>query len=254
MRKINPAKSDSNRRIHQLAKLTLALIALAATTGCQDPEALLDAPAKPSPAPNPAVQSQVAAIQTNPQLSATINQAINQAESADTNTPNNQTVTLREGDVLKITFPGSPSLNTTQTIRKDGVISMPLVGEIKAAGMTPKELDQKLVELYAPQLTTKEVSVEVQSSAFPIYVTGAVLRPGKILSDHSITALEAVMEAGGFDYMKADTKRVIVIRKEAGGTKNYVLDLKAVMEGKSSTPFYLKPSDIIFVQEKFNWF
>jgi GTP:adenosylcobinamide-phosphate guanylyltransferase len=46
----------------------------------------------------------------------------------------------------------------------------------------------------------------------------------------------------------------VVIRKEAGGTKNYILDLKAVMDGKTGTPFYLKPADIIFVQEKFNWF
>lgn len=251
MQKIKVAKPDSSGGIQRLAGLALALIVLAIFTGCKSPSMeSLGTPAKPSPAPNPENKSQVAAIQTNPQLNETINQAIGQAESTATNQP----VILREGDVLKITFPGSPSLNTTQTIRKDGIISMPLVGEIKAAGLTPNELDQKLVELYAPQLTTKEVSVEVQSSAYPIYVTGAVLRPGKILSDHSITALEAVMEAGGFDYTKADMKRVIVIRKEAGGTKNYILDLKAVMEGKNSTPFYLKPSDIIFVQEKFNWF
>jgi len=234
----------------------LAVIVLGFVTGCQSPSlASLDQPAKtsptkPSPAPNPVDHSQVEAIQNNPQLNQAINQAINQAEAADTN----QVVTLREGDVLKITFPGSPSLNTVQTIRKDGIVSLPLVGEVQAAGFTPTELDQKLMELYASQLTTKQVSVEVQSSAFPLYITGAVLRPGKIMSDHSITALEAVMEAGGFDYTKADMKHVVVIRKEAGGTKNYILDLKAVMDGKTGAPFYLKPSDIIFVQEKFNWF
>jgi protein involved in polysaccharide export with SLBB domain len=236
--------------IHRLAKSLLVLIILVTFSGCQNQEALLDGPAKPSPAPTPATQSQVDAIQMNPKLNEAINQAISQAES----TTNNQSVALREGDILKITFPGSPSLNTTQTIRKDGIISMPLVGEIKAVGLTPDELDQKLIELYAPQLTTKQVSVEVQSSAFPIYVTGAVLRPGKILSDHSITALEAVMEAGGFNYTLADTKHVIVIRKEAGGTKNYILDLKAVMDGKTGTPFYLKPADIILVKEKMVWF
>jgi polysaccharide export outer membrane protein len=172
------------------------------------------------------------------------------AESA----PTNEVVTLREGDVLKISFPGSPSLNTVQTIRKDGIISLPLVGEVLAAGMTPDELDKKLMDLFAPQITTKEVSVEVQSSAFPIYLTGAVLRPGKILSDHRMTALEAVMEAGGFDYTKANLKAVVVIRKEAGGTKNYIVNLKDVIDGKTGEPFYLKPDDIVFVQEKFNWF
>jgi polysaccharide export outer membrane protein len=237
--------------IYRFACLILALVALAVITGCQSPSvALLNAPAKPSPAPNPAINSQVEAIQKNPRLNEAINQAINQAEAADTN----QVVTLREGDILKITFPGSPSLNTVVTIRKDGIIQLPLVGEVKAAGETPAELDQKLIDLYAPQLTTKQVSVEVQSAAYPIYVTGAVLRPGKIMTDHSMTALEAVMEAGGFNYVLADMKHVVVIRNEAGGTKNYILDLKAVMDGKSGTPFYLKPSDIIFVQEKFNWF
>jgi polysaccharide export outer membrane protein len=250
MQKIIVAIPDSRALINRFAKLTLALIALAAITGCKSPETLLGTPAQLAPAPNPAVHSQVEAIQTNPKLNDAINQAISQAETADTN----QVVTLREGDVLKITFPGSPSLNTVQTIRKDGIVSLPLVGEVQAAGFTPTELDQKLMELYASQLTTKQVSVEVQSSSFPIYVTGAVLRPGKIMSDHSITALEAVMEAGGFDYAKADMKHVVVIRKGAGGTKNYILDLKAVMDGKTGTPFYLKPTDIIFVQEKFNWF
>ncbi len=251
MNKKTFAMPDSANRMHRLAMSMLAVIALGFFTGCQSPSmAQLDAPAKPSPAPNPAINSQVEAIQTNPQLNEAINQAISQAEAADTN----QVVTLREGDVLKITFPGSPSLNTVVTVRKDGIIQLPLVGEIKAAGETPDALDQKLIELYAPQLTTKEVSVEVQAAAYPIYVTGAVLRPGKIMTDHSMTALEAVMEAGGFNYTVADMKHVVVIRKEAGGTKNYILNLKAVMDGKTGTPFYLKPGDIIFVQEKFNWF
>jgi polysaccharide export outer membrane protein len=250
MRKKYVLKPEASCGLYRLAGLALALIGLVTLTGCQNPEALLDTPAKPSHAPAPANHSQVEAIQTNAAISEAINQAINQAAAADTN----QVVTLREGDILKISFAGSPSLNTIQTIRNDGIISMPLVGEVKAAGLTPNELDQKLIELYAPQLTTKEVSVEVQSSAYPVYVTGAVLRPGKILSSHTITALEAVMEAGGFDYTKADMKHVVVIRKEGGATKNYILNLKDVLDGKTSVPFYLKPSDIIFVQEKFNWF
>jgi protein involved in polysaccharide export with SLBB domain len=74
------------------------------------------------------------------------------------------------------------------------------------------------------------------------------------MSDHPITALEAVMEAGGFDYTKADLRGVQVIRREAGNTRNYTLNLKRVMEGKAGEPFYLKPSDIVYVPEKFTWF
>jgi len=106
-------------------------------------------------------------------------------------------VTLREGDVLKISFPGSPSLDTSQQIRRDGKITLPLVGEVQAAGMSTETLQQNLVKLYAPQLATKEVVVTMASSTFPVFVTGSVIRPGKIVSDHPITALDAIMEAGG---------------------------------------------------------
>jgi polysaccharide export outer membrane protein len=166
----------------------------------------------------------------------------------------NESINLREGDVLKIFFPGSPTLDSTQVIRRDGKINLPLVGDVDAAGMTPAALEKKLVELYAPQLSSKQVTVQVESSSFPFYVTGMVLRPGKILTDHPITALEAVMEAGGFDYAKADLKDVSVIRRENNIMKNYKLNLKAMLNGRKSDPFYLKPDDIVYVPERFNMF
>src|SRR6185436_19575014 len=92
-------------------------------------------------------------------------------------------IVLHEGDVVKISFPGAPNLNTTQPIRRDGRITLQLIGEFQAAGMTPTDLEKELLKSYGPQLQTKEVSVTVESSAFPVYLTGAVLRPGKILSD-----------------------------------------------------------------------
>jgi polysaccharide export outer membrane protein len=176
------------------------------------------------------------------------------AKMGNVTTNNSALVTLREGNVLKVSFPGSPTLNTVQQIRSDGKITLPLVGEVDAAGMTPPALEKKLVDLYAPQLTTKQVTVELQDSSFPVYVTGMVLHPGKILSDHPMTALEAVMEAGGFDYTKADLKDVTVIRREQNVMKHYKLNLKAELEGKQSEPFYLKPADIVYVPERFSMF
>jgi len=163
-------------------------------------------------------------------------------------------ITLREGDVLKISFPGSANLDTTQQIRRDGKITLPLVGEVQAAGETPNELQQNLIILYAPQISSKEVIVAVESSAFPVYVTGCVIRPGKVSSDKPITTLEAVMEAGGFDYTKANLKAVRVIRRENGASESYTLNLKLVMQGKDNKPFYLKPDDIVYVPERFSWF
>ena len=91
-----------------------------------------------------------------------------------------------------------------------------MVGEVVAAGLTPADLEKEILKLYSSQLVTKEVTVTVTSSSFPVFVTGAVIRPGKILSDHPITALEAIMEAGGFDYAKADLGHVRVVREREG--------------------------------------
>ena len=162
--------------------------------------------------------------------------------------------TLQEGDVVKISFPGAPNLDSTQAIRRDGKITMAILGEISVVGRTPPDLEQELLKLYSTQLVSKEVTVMVVSSSYPVFVSGAVLRPGKILADRPLTALEAIMEAGGFDQAKADMTAVKVVRQEGGGTKNYALNLKLVLEGKSSEPFFLKRSDIIYVPEKFSWF
>ena len=163
-------------------------------------------------------------------------------------------IILREGDVVKITFPGSASLDTQQQIRRDGKITMPLIGEMDAVGLTPDGLKQKIVELYGSQLASKEVNVSLQTSTFPVFVNGSVVHPGKILSDHPSTALEAVMEAGGFDNNTANMKAVKVSRIEAGKYKNYQLNLKDILDGKNSQPFYLKPGDIVFVPERFQMF
>jgi polysaccharide biosynthesis/export protein len=161
---------------------------------------------------------------------------------------------LREGDTVRISFPGAPSFNATQLIRRDGKINLSVVGEVTAAGKTTEELEAELKKLYSPEIVTKEVIVTVESSIFEVYVTGAVLRPGKVISNRPLTALEAVMEAGGPIYTKANLKAVQVTRTNAGRMEHYTLNLKRVLEGDESMPFYLKPSDIIYVREKFQWF
>jgi polysaccharide export outer membrane protein len=164
-------------------------------------------------------------------------------------------IVLRAGDSLKVSFPGSPNLDTAQPIRRDGKMVMPLVGEVEAAGLTPDALQAKLVKLYKSQLASSEIVVTVESSSFPVYVTGAVIHSGKINSDHPINALEAVMEAGGFEYNTANMKAVKVSRMEKGEMKHYILNLKDALEGgKNNKPFYLKPNDIIFVPQRLQIF
>jgi len=163
--------------------------------------------------------------------------------------------TIREGDVVRITFPGAANLNTAQLVRRDGKIEMPLLGELQAADLTPAQLEQEILKRYGNQLLSKEVTVTVDSATYDVFVTGAVIKPGKVSAIRPMTALEAIMESGGPDYSKANLKDVTVIRQEKNGrSRNYRLNLRDVLDGKRAETFYLKPSDIIYVREKFNWF
>ena len=176
------------------------------------------------------------------------------AFTPDPPSPPSAIMDLREGDTVKVSFTAAPNMDTVQQIRRDGKIELPLVGEVVAAGKTPTELEKQVIALYAPQLNSKEITVSLESGSFPVFVTGCVVKPGKILSDHPITALEAIMEAGGFDYSQANLKSVRIIRRDGNEVKHFTINLKAVMNGSENGTFPLKPSDIIYVPERFTWF
>jgi polysaccharide biosynthesis/export protein len=233
---------------HKINRAGLALALLAGWTvlsGCQSPEATSQ--------PSPVAGHDTTAATTTPASATTT-----PAPAAPVPAPapdKSASMALREGDVVKISFPGAPSLDTIQTIRLDGKITLSMVGEMKAAGLTPKELEAQLLKAYDSQLVVKEVSVVVQTSVFTIYVTGAVLRPGKIVSDRVETPLEAVIEAG-IDHTKANLKKVTIIREgENGKIERFKLNLDDVLKnGKSDQSFTLKPMDTIYVPEKFMWY
>ena len=105
---------------------------------------------------------------------------------------------LNAGDVIEITFPGATNLNTTQQIRRDGKVNLYMIGETPAANRSPGEFEKELIAAYSSQLISKEIKVKVVSSAFSVFVTGAVMKPGKVMSERELTAFDAIMEAGGF--------------------------------------------------------
>jgi hypothetical protein len=85
-------------------------------------------------------------------------------------------------------------------------------------------------------------------------VTGAVLKPGPIISERVMTPLEAVIEAG-IDHEKANLKKVSVVREhDDGKTETFPLNLDAVIKGKHIKPFTLQSMDKIYVPEKFSIF
>jgi len=261
MNHISTRHQLQTRARHSVRAVTCAVLSIACAcliAGCQtgDRQAAVFQPYHPPEfatmppvpdAPSP-VRSRTPVF-APPDLPASVTNAM-----AGPATNTSQSIILREGDIVKILFPGAANLNTLQLIRRDGKITMQLVGEITAAGLTPTQLQEEILKRYANQLQTKEISVSVESSTFPVFVTGAVMRPGKILVDRSLNVLEAVLEAGGPDYSKANTKKVLLIRNENGVMRNFKLNLKAALDGKASEPVSVKPSDIIYVPERFQWF
>lgn len=158
---------------------------------------------------------------------------------------------LKEGDLIRITFPGATNWNTDLKIPLDGSIKHPsFSGEFKAAGRTPQQLQEDILLSVGPQLQLKQVTVTLLASSATVYVGGAVLRPGRIALDRPLTAMEAIMECGGFDHTRARPNKTRIIRQEDGRQKTYQIDLKKALEGADTNPFYLKPSDIVHVPAK----
>jgi len=153
---------------------------------------------------------------------------------------------LAPGDVVKLSFPGAPEINQIQKVRADGKISLPMLGELKVGGKRLGDLQRELSGLYRSEIKNSEVVVTLEFSAIPVYVTGTVRSPGKVVLDRPMTLLEAIMEVGGFGDF-ANTKRVVVIRNVKGRHTTYVLDLSPALRGLPSEAFYLKAYDAIYV-------
>jgi polysaccharide biosynthesis/export protein len=156
---------------------------------------------------------------------------------------------LNPGDVVKISFPAAPELNQTQKVGTDGSLSLPLIGEVHAAGKSPAQLQNELATLYKPQLQDNEVVVALESRAVPVVVSGAVIKPGKIVFERPATVLEAIMEAGGFT-PEADLKKVSVIRIVKGEHYTETLDLRPVLKGQPTPAVYVANGDVIYVPER----
>jgi polysaccharide export outer membrane protein len=161
-------------------------------------------------------------------------------------------MTLAPGDELEISFLGAPDLNTSQRIRRDGRISLSILGDIEASGRTVGGLKNMLADLYAPHLQVREITIIVRSQT-PVFVSGAVMSPGRIEMQRHLSALEAVMEAGGFDLEFAKLDGVVVIRHSESGREEFLLDLGGVLSGKGGKPFYLEPNDIVHVPQRKPW-
>ncbi|HTP66822.1 MAG TPA: polysaccharide biosynthesis/export family protein [Geobacteraceae bacterium] len=157
---------------------------------------------------------------------------------------------IQTGDQLDIKFFYNPELNeVSMTVRPDGRISLQLINEIQAAGLTPAQLTEALGKSYAKELANPGVTVIVRTfSSQKVYVDGEVTRAGVVNLTGPMTALQAIAEAGGFKDT-AKPGEVIVIRKGADSKPETIaLNLENARTGEDrGQDIVLAPYDIVYV-------
>ena len=161
-------------------------------------------------------------------------------------------VTLAPGDIVRLTFAGAPEWNQSQTIRADGKLSLPQIGEVRAAGKLLPQFQSELEGRYESELTNNNVLVILENGVMSVYVSGAVNKPGKISFNRPMTVLQAIAEAGGMT-MFGSLKRVRLVRLEKGQHRVHTLDLRSAIKGTielpATGPFYIRDGDVISVPQ-----
>ena len=157
-------------------------------------------------------------------------------------------VILASGDVVKITFSAATELNQSQKVRADGKLSLPLVGEVDAAGKTVGQLQGELIQLYKSQLKTPEVTVSLETSLTTVIVSGAVNHPNKIAFERPTTVFQAIMEAGGPSAF-GTLKHVRLVRTVNGVQKSQVMNVQETLVSQGTKPFYVRDGDVIYVPQ-----
>lgn len=156
---------------------------------------------------------------------------------------------LRAGDAVSVKFFYNPELDAQMPIRPDGRIALALVGEIEAAGLTPAQLSGRLGQRYASVVKHPDATVIVTSFASQVvYVGGEVYRPGVIQASPDLTALQAIMMAGG-TRATGEMRTVVIVRDQGTPTpKLLMLDLTRGLDDlEGYEDLVLRPKDIVFV-------
>jgi polysaccharide biosynthesis/export protein len=159
------------------------------------------------------------------------------------------------GDQVQISVWNNADLSVSEPVRPDGMIAVPLVGDIMAAGRTPEELavaiEAKLSNyIKAPNVTVILTGLEGHAYLSRIRVTGAVGKNSSMTYHQGMTVLDAVLDAGSVN-LYADGNRTKLHRRTASGPKTYDIRMQDILEnGDMTTNVQLLPGDVITVPEK----
>jgi polysaccharide export outer membrane protein len=151
-------------------------------------------------------------------------------------------------DVIEVFVWKEPELSTTVTIRPDGMITLPLAGDLEAAGTTPAELGDQIADRLKQYMDRPLVTVVVKQINSPkISVLGEVRRPGRYLMLQSTSVLDAIAMGGGFTEF-ASRDYVVVLRPSPNGQQQrYRVNVKRMVNDNGGRPFQLNPRDVVYV-------
>ena len=152
-------------------------------------------------------------------------------------------------DVLSVLFWRDKDLSTDVVVRPDGKISLPLVNDIQAGGLTPSELRDAVSALAKRYIEEPSVTVVVkQINSRKVFITGQVEKPGPYPMSGSTTVMQLIAMAGGLrEY--ADGRRILIMRTEANGRQSgHLFNYRQVAEGKNlAQNIALQPGDTVVV-------
>lgn len=181
-----------------------------------------------------------------------LNKAITQAAGTPSSEIDLEQYRLQLGDVISVVFYGNPEMDQKVIVKPDGNISLFLVGDIQADGLTLTELEARVEEEYSTQMKSPEIRLTMDRFlGYNIYVGGEVVDPGTYPLTKGLTLLQAIFLAGGFNE-NAKANRVIIYSRPEGGElgryQKIVVDVSKMLKGKADFQDpKLKPFDTIFV-------
>jgi polysaccharide export outer membrane protein len=162
--------------------------------------------------------------------------------------PHEDSFVIGDDDVLAINVWKEPDISRSIPVRSDGKISLPLVGEVQAAGLTPLTLEKDIASKLKNYISEPEVTVMVQQvNSQKFNILGQVARPGSYVIANSPTVIDAIALAGGFrDFAKQ--KSIYVLRQGVSKDSRIPFNYKDVSQGKNMTQnIKLEPGDTVVV-------
>jgi len=150
-------------------------------------------------------------------------------------------------DVITVTVWKEPALSGNLLVRPDGMISMSLLGDVQASGMTPLQLANQIAAKLKKYIQDPNVSVVLtQINSKKVFLLGEVQKRGPVDMTPGMTVLQAIASAGGLTDF-ADTKKIYILRDEAGTHQKIPVRYKEALKGNSELNLALKSGDTIVV-------